>query len=175
MIEIIKAKLEDAEGIQEVQYYTWLKTYPNEKLGIVKEDIEERFKDRLSEEKLAKRREEILHPISGAMFVAKENGRVIGFCKTGLLEGNNEIQAIYVLPEYQGKGIGKILWNEAQKSLNPQKNTVVHVATYNENAIAFYKKLGFGDTGKRWEDEKFRMKRNGAAIPEMEVIRKTNV
>jgi ribosomal protein S18 acetylase RimI-like enzyme len=173
MVKIVKAEIEDAEGIQEVQYKTWLATYPNEELGITIEDIEDRFKDRLLG-KLKKRREEILHPISGVMFVAKENNKVVGFCKTGEIENKNELQAIYVLTEYQGRGIGKMLWDEAKNYLDINRDTVVHVATYNENAIYFYQRLGFKDTGKRWSDEKFKMKRSGTAIPEMEMILRAN-
>jgi ribosomal protein S18 acetylase RimI-like enzyme len=75
---------------------------------------------------------------------------------------------IYVLPEYQGKGIGKLLWNELSKYLDINKETFVEVATYNENAIKFYEKLGFVDTNKRFTDERFRM-RSGGIIPQMEM------
>jgi len=45
------------------------------------------------------------------------------------------------------------------------------VATYNTGAIEFYKRCGFRDTGKRWEEKKFRL-RSGAAIPAMEMLAK---
>lgn len=60
---------------------------------------------------------------------------------------------------------------EAQQYLDPAKNIIVQVATYNTNAIAFYERFGFVDTGKRWSDERFRMK-SGAVIPELEMLRK---
>jgi hypothetical protein len=34
--------------------------------------------------------------------------------------------------------------------------------------MEFYKRLGFQDTGKRWEDEKFKMK-SGAVLPQLEM------
>ena len=172
-IEIVAATAQDAEGIQEVFYRTWLATYPNEEVGITVEDIEDRFKDRQSEEKLTKRRKEILNPTDGIMLIAKENNEIIGLCRIGKRGDNNQLQAIYVLPEYQGRGIGKLLWSEAQKFLDSKKDTIVQVATYNENAIDFYGKLGFQDTKKRFSDEKFTMK-SGAIIPEMEMIKKAD-
>lgn len=171
-ISVSIASPDDAEGIQEVFYQTWLATYPNEELGITKDDIEERFKNRNTPEGIAKRRNEIEHPPQGATFlVAKEGDTVVGLCVAFEREMVNQLQAIYVLPGHQGKGIGNKLWTEAQKYFNAAKDTIVQVATYNNNAIAFYERLGFQDDGKRWANEKFTMK-SGAIIPEMEMVLK---
>jgi hypothetical protein len=51
-----------------------------------------------------------------------------------------------------------------------QTHKVVEVATYNTNAIKFYERLGFVDTGKRISDPKLMMK-SGAIIPVMEMRR----
>ena len=51
---------------------------------------------------------------------------------------------------------------------------IVHVASYNERAINFYKKLGFQSTGKIFLDERFKL-RNGAIIPELEMIIAGNI
>ena len=83
-------------------------------------------------------------------------------------EEKNQLQMIYVLPEYQGKGIGKLLWNEVKKYLDKTKETYVELVTYNENAIKFYQKLGVVDTGKRFLEERFRMK-SGNILPQMEM------
>jgi hypothetical protein len=58
-VEITTAALEDVVGIQDVLYRTWLATYPSETFGINLDDIEEMYKDRNSEETLAKRREQV--------------------------------------------------------------------------------------------------------------------
>ena len=64
--------------------------------------------------------------------------------------------------------MGTMLWNEVKKFLDPRKETIVTVAEYTEQAIGFYKKLGFVDTGKRTflESERFK---SGSLIPEMEM------
>jgi ribosomal protein S18 acetylase RimI-like enzyme len=167
-VEITTAALEDVVGIQDVLYRTWLATYPSETFGINVDDIEEMYKDRNSEETLAKRREQVSRPQETTL-VAKEKDKVVGLCRIIKREDKSVMEAIYILPEYQRLGIGSSVWREAQKLLDPKKDVVVQVATYNTDAIEFYKRRGFRDTGKRWAEKKFRLK-SGAVIPAMEMI-----
>lgn len=173
-IKITPAIQEDAEGILNVLHKTWIATYPNKEHGITKEDIEESFKDSFTEENLNKLKNKIANfQENDKRLVAKINDQVIGIARIIINEENNKLETIYVLPEYQGKGIGKMLWEEAKKFCDQAKNIIVHVATYNQNTIEFYKKLGFEDTGKRFNDNTWRMKKIGASIPEMEMVIKT--
>jgi len=172
-VSVSQTKPEDARGTQEVFYKTWLATYPNKEQGITVEDIEHNFKDAFTDEALAKRAEMFRDPKPGHFhFIAKDGEKVVGVCRTIESEVGNKLQAIYVLPEYQGKGIGKMLWETAKTIFNPGKNIFVEVATFNTKAIEFYKKLGFTDTGRRFSEERFRMK-SGAMIPEMEMVIET--
>ena len=114
MIKIEKPTNEDIEKIQQVFYETWLATYPNADVGITPEDIEEKFKNRLSKQNIQKRINEISDESGSKLFlVAKEDGVVVGVCKVIKKEAFNELEAIYVLPNHQRKGIGKMLWNKA--------------------------------------------------------------
>lgn len=164
-ITIQKATPGDALEIGEVFYRTWLATYPNKEHGITIEDIEYVFKDRASRDgsKFANM------PDNEVYYTAKDNGHVVGVCRLIKHEDKNELKAIYVLPEYQGRGVGKMFWNEALKFFNSKKDIIVNVVVYNTNAIEFYKKLGFKDTGKRFLDERFRMQ-SGAIPQEMEMM-----
>lgn len=56
-----------------------------------------------------------------------------------------ELEKIYVLPEFKGKGIGKAALSEIIKSLRRQKikTLFLYVIDTNTKAISFYKKLGF--------------------------------
>lgn len=169
-IKILPATPEDARGVAELFYKTWLATYPNEKAGITVDDVEDRFKNAFTEESLAKRAERMSQlKENETFFLAKEGDKVVGACNVVRHPDKNQLQAIYVIPEYQGKGVGKLLWEQAQKYFEADKDTIVQVATYNTNAIEFYKKLGFEETGKEFSDEKFRMK-SGAIIPETEMV-----
>ena len=163
-ITIQKTIPEDALEVGEVFYKTWLATYPNKEFGVTEDDIEFMFKDRKSRDgsKFGNLPDNEIH------LTAKENGKVIGVCRLVKHEDKNELKAIYVLPEYQGKGVGKMFWNEALKFFDPEKYNIVKVVVYNTKAIEFYKKLGFKDNGKRFLDERFRMQ-SGAIPPEMEM------
>ncbi len=58
-----------------------------------------------------------------------------------------EVENIYVDEEYRNKGIGKLLFNECHKwsLMLRAKRFKVKALTNNEEAIAFYRKLGFFD------------------------------
>jgi ribosomal protein S18 acetylase RimI-like enzyme len=168
--EVSRATPEDVASIQDVLYRVWLTTYPNKALGITVADIEEMFKDRNSDEALARIRERI-SSASEITFVAKENGKVVGVCRVIRREDKDVMESIYVLPEYQRLGIGSAIWREIEKLLDSNRKIIVQVATYNTDAIEFYKRCGFRDTGKRWEEKKFRL-RSGTAVPAMEMLAK---
>ncbi len=165
------AQEEDAEGIAELFYKTWLATYPNEEYRVTVDDVNDRFKDRHSDAKLDKRRMELRDPGNSRIFVAKDGNRIVGLCRVERKETRNSLSAIYVLPQYQGRGLGKMLWQAAEKFLDPSKDTYVGVAVYNDQAINFYKNRGFVDTGRRFTEERLELK-SGANIPQMEMILK---
>ena len=169
-IKILDAVPEDALGMTTVFYKAWLKAYPNEEAGVTMDDIEDSYKDSFTEEGIGKMQEKLKQPrIKEKRLVAKEGDLIVGTATMVRNEENNQLRTIYVLPEYQGKGIGKMLWEEARKFCDPEKDTIVQVVTYNEQAINFYMKLGFVDTGKRFTEERFKMK-SGAILPEMEMV-----
>jgi len=165
MIIIQKAVPEDALGVGEVFYKTWLATYPNEEFGVTVDDIEDRWKDRDKADGSRIRNA----PDNELLLTAKDGAKVVGACRAVRHEDKNNLQAIYILPEYQGQGLGNKFWEEILKFFDPKKDITVEVATYNTNAIEFYKKLGFQDTGRRFSYEKHRMK-SGAILPEMEMV-----
>jgi len=158
------------EEIQEVFYRAWLDTYPNEEAGITVDDVEDRFKDRKSEERLNKRRNDILNlDAHTKILVALHGEKVVGICRAMRDHKENRLNAFYVLPEYQGKGVGTRLWNEVKGFFDQTKDIFVGVATYNSKAINFYLKLGFVDSGRRYTEDRLRMK-SGAILPEMDMV-----
>lgn len=170
-IKILDAASEDARGIREVQYEAWLATYPNDVIGITEDDVHARFKDSFEEK--VKESEQLIakHEDEKKYVVAKDHGRVIGFALAKKHADRNQLQAIYILPAYQGKGVGKRLWEEARTVFDTAKDTIVEVASYNTTAIMFYKSLGFEETGTEFRDERLKMK-SGIILPEIRLIKK---
>jgi ribosomal protein S18 acetylase RimI-like enzyme len=170
-ITIARAAPDDVVGMQNVAYHGWMATYPNAEHRITVDDIEDRFKDRHDEENISRGRGWMANPPDGqTTLIAKEGGRIVGFCRATRHPDRNQIHAIYVLPEYHGRGIGTAMWQAAQQYLDSSRHSIVEVATYNAKAIRFYRGLGFKDTGKRISDPKLKMK-SGAVIPQMEMRR----
>lgn len=81
--------------------------------------------------------------------VAVREDRVIGFSQFGLSRrlqyGQGEIKSIYLLPEYQGLGVGKLLLQNAVNKLKEYNLSPFLVSTLERNIAAqkFYEKLGF--------------------------------
>ncbi len=169
-IKIMKASPEDVLGILDVLYKTWLVTYPNKELGITVQDIESSYENAFLPENIEKRKEKITqNEINEKRLVAKCGDQVVGMAMMVKSIDKNQLRSLYVLPEFQVKKIGFRLWSELKDFIDPNKDTTVELADYNQQAINFYKKLGFVDTGRRWIDEKYRFK-SGSNIPQMEMI-----
>ncbi len=170
-VRITNAVPGDAWGIVNVLHKTWLATYPNEEFGITKEHIEESYKDSFTEEKLKKLNNKLAQTSEEERrLIARTESGIVGVATMIKNKENNQLKTLYVLPEFQGKGIGKKLWEEAKTFCDPTKDSIVQVATYNLNAIEFYKRLGFVDTGKRSISTAWRVEKIGAHIPEMEMV-----
>lgn len=68
----------------------------------------------------------------------------IWFMHTKHEEKNIHIDLLFLLPQYQNKGIWKeIIQNLIQKSIQEQKSLSVASLKSNSKAISFYKKMGF--------------------------------
>lgn len=166
---IRRATPDDVFGMHEVFLAGWLTTYPNEEYGITANDINYKFEQALLPEKLAARKLRLAEPKEDELILVSESvGKIIGVCVGVKNTDYNQLQAVYILPEFQGKGLGRLMFNEVSKIFDKNKKTIVHVASYNDKAIGFYQKLGFVSTGKITMDDKYKL-RNGSVIPELEM------
>lgn len=83
--------------------------------------------------------------------LAENHGKIIGilvlFMVPSMQHGGNRgaITELYVRPEYQGKGYGKELVEEARRLCSSLGCSTldVSVEVENEGAVGFYEKLGF--------------------------------
>lgn len=170
-IHIREALPDDAEAIRDVQRRTWLATYPNEALGITRADIEARFyEDPATAEARRERRGQSLCTPPYRAWVALDEADVIGFCIVKQDDRENMIEALYVLPDVQGNGIGKWLLQTAIGWLGADNGITLGIASYNEKAIAFYRAFGFASDDSVAPTEAFQLP-SGASIPEIKMVR----
>ena len=82
--------------------------------------------------------------------IAVDGERVVGFVGYGPAsgeEGTGEIFALYVLEEYQRRGIGYALMREALSRLEGCRVVVLWALKENDKAIRFYERVGFRPDG----------------------------
>ncbi len=70
-----------------------------------------------------------------------DSGQILGFC--GVHDGN--IEMLFIAPEARGKGVGKQL---ALNAITHQAATKVDVNEQNDQALGFYKHMGFRVIGR---------------------------
>ena len=76
--------------------------------------------------------------------VAESDGKMVGVASLALLRsGEGEVTALYVLPDYQGYGIGQALWNASCERLREMDCPAVWVWTLARAAATrFYERQG---------------------------------
>ena len=133
-IVIRKAELADIAGIRQVAKWSWNATYKE----LIPEKIQQLFLERAYQDEVLRKR------IRNHLFlVAEDHGRVIGFA-SGQKRGNQgELSSIYLLPEYQRKGIGSELLNRFISLLSPVDSIIVEVEKGNRIGENFYEARGF--------------------------------
>jgi len=82
-------------------------------------------------------------------WIAEDNGRIIGGCgiypTPGLPEGCAELQKLYLLDSYRGKGIGRALMEKSFESARRYGYRQIYLESLPElgRAISLYEKAGF--------------------------------
>jgi len=148
---IRKAKTkEDVLGIIDVQAAVWLCSYEDKKKGLTKDVILEHLEDEYREEKTDEVVAEYLEDENSRTWVAiNEDNHVVGYisCKKHP-DSETGSFVVYVLPEYQGIGLGRRLMKKGLSWLKDQKYLEIMVFKQNKKALEMYKKMGFEDTGE---------------------------
>ena len=134
---------DEIRGKAYVHWKCWQVTYP----GLVSRE----YLDKLTLEKV----EGMAFSWRDNILVAKDGDRVIGFVGYGHHGPEDpetgEVFALYVLPEYQGTGVGQRLMDAALDKLSACPRLCLWAVKGNGRAIRFYEKNGFRLNG----EEKF--------------------
>ncbi len=148
-INIRKAQRSDIEVIANIINTTWKTTYT----GIVPDNDIILYTSKERREKMLSEAFDICKPI---YFIANYNGTDCGIISYYKYEEDNYedcayLMQLYVLPEYQKKGIGKSLIKYLFIKLKDigYKRVVLNTLEDNLNARAFYEKLGFEYFGQQ--------------------------
>ena len=122
MITIAKAEPNEYEEIDEVVRQTWLSTYVDDLVT----------------------QEDVLTFLNGkgvydGIYIAKDENKIVGMIKIIEKDDHIYLKQLYILPEYQGQGIGLRLLN----TIETDKKIYLQVSSSNTGAIRFYIKHGF--------------------------------
>ena len=149
-VNIKKCNLEDLQTLQEISIETFYETFKDQNSPEnMKAYLEKAFN-------LNQLEDELSNPSSQFLFVYYQN-EVVGYLKLNANDAQSEemgddsleIERIYLKKQFQKHGLGKHLLNKAVEIAMEQnkKNIWLGVWEKNKNAIAFYQKMGFVQTG----------------------------
>ena len=149
-INIKKCTLEDSNKLQEISYETFSETFKDQ-------NSPENMNAYLERAFNLKQLEEELSNISSDFFFVCFKNEVAGYLKVNTNEAQSEemgdesleIERIYIKNNFQKHGLGKYLFNTAMEIAQERNKKKIWLGVWekNENAIAFYKKMGFVQTG----------------------------
>ncbi|WP_404328542.1 GNAT family N-acetyltransferase [Mesobacillus maritimus] len=142
--------LGDLHQLQEISYETFNETFKHQNSPEnMNAYLEKAFNLTQLEKELSNR--------SSQFFFVYVNQEVAGYLKVNINDaqteemGNDslEIERVYIKNKFQKHGLGKYLLNKAIEIAGEQNKKKIWLGVWekNENAIAFYKKMGFVQTG----------------------------
>ncbi len=131
----------DFETIRQIAFETWPDAYGK---IVTQEQLDYMLDKIYAIDSLQQQQENLGHRFIVAV---DENNAAIGFASFSTYENQNNhhrLHKLYVLPNQQQKGIGKLLLESIYSEIRKKGNGSIelNVNRYN-NALAFYQKLGY--------------------------------
>jgi diamine N-acetyltransferase len=149
-INLKKCTLEDSRKLQEISYETFHETFKHQ-------NSPENMNAYLERAFNLKQLEKELSNISSQFFFVYFKNDVAGYLKVNTDDDQSEemgdesleIERIYIKNKFQKHGLGKYLLNKAMEIAIERNKKKIWLGVWekNESAIAFYKKMGFFQTG----------------------------
>jgi GNAT superfamily N-acetyltransferase len=139
MHHLVRLTLDEMQYVRHIAYQTWPSTF---KEILTPEQIQYMLEWMYNLDTLKQQYYRGQH-----FYAVKENDTYIGFTAIELNYPEKEtvkVHKLYVLPEYQGKGIGRALVNHAHElALGAKMKTILLNVNRFNPAVAFYQKYGF--------------------------------
>jgi diamine N-acetyltransferase len=149
-INIKPCTIEDLSLLQEISYETFIETFKEQ-------NSPENMAAYLERAFTLNQLEKELSTFSSQFFFVYFNTEVAGYLKVNTQDSQSEnmgddsleIERIYVRTKFQKLGLGKYLINKAIEIAKEQEKNKIWLGVWekNQNAIAFYMKLGFVQAG----------------------------
>ncbi|RKD69640.1 spermine/spermidine N-acetyltransferase [Sinobaca qinghaiensis] len=150
MITILKCTFEDARALQTISVETFIETFQEQNSPEhLNAYLDKAYSLNQLKHELANR--------SSQFFFVYVGQEVAGYLKVNTDEAQSEamgeealeVERIYVKKKFQKHGLGKHLMNKAMEIAQEQKKKKIWLGVWeeNENAIAFYQKKGFLQSG----------------------------
>jgi diamine N-acetyltransferase len=150
-IEIKKVTINVIDKLQKISRQTFFETFSADN---TEENMRKYLDDSFSIARLTKEHSDK----ETEFYFATLDNQVIGYLKINFGQAQTdlqddkavEIERIYVLKEFHGKGIGKLLYEKAIHIARQKNADYVWLGVWEENhrAISFYKKYGFAEFDK---------------------------
>jgi len=150
MLSLRRAENSDLEQLRQISIQTFKETFSDLNS---EEDMKAYIENNLSTSKLA---DELNKPDS-LFFLCYENNVLAAYMKINFVSAQTEkaypdsleIERIYVLKQFKGKGIGKLLLERAKEIALQNHLKYIWLGVWEKNieAIAFYRKFGYKNFG----------------------------
>lgn len=141
-----KCTVEDLQALQEISIETFNATFKDQNSP---ENMTSYLERAFNLEQL----ENELSTISSEFYFVYFNNEVAGYLKININDAQSEemchdsleIERIYIKNKFQRHGLGKVLFNKALEVAKEHNKKKIWLGVWekNENAISFYKKMGF--------------------------------
>lgn len=149
-IDFRRCTIEDVHTLQEISYETFNETFKEQNSP---ENMNAYLDKAFNLEQLEKE----LSNTSSQFFFVYFSDEVAGYLKVNMDNAQSEkmstdafeVERIYIRNKFQKHGLGKYLLDKAIEIAMEHNKKKIWLGVWenNENAIAFYKKMGFVDTG----------------------------
>ncbi len=141
-------RTEDATGIRKMQADVWADIYPNEKAEISRQWVVDCCVAKWFSPEAARATQEhfediINNPDIYYYRVVLDKNKVLGNIFLSKINDVQCLESLYLDKTLRGKKIAQKLLDDALGWTDNKKPIVLEVASYNNRAIAFYKKYGF--------------------------------